>query len=268
MPYDMKVARCQCDPNCKNPPEGENSPFCKEHAKQCKRQSPLSGSEPDYKPELYNPFKGVLDLINCYDYAANNQYDEKGNPILPKDPKCTREACPLPFVQPGKASGYPSWSKIKGKRCPDVMARVLGDIPGSRISSFEEPCPKGMRKIAFVVDENNDYHVVRQDSNGFWSHKPGSTKVTPYDALQRKIYDPSLASWLYPGSGLHYKQFCGFVLIPATQMYRLKRGGLRSARSIRSARKHSSIRSARKHSSIRSVKQSKHSKRSTRRKRN
>ena len=260
----MKVARCQCDPNCKNPPEGENSPFCKEHAKQCKRQSPLSGSEPDYRPELYNPFKGILDLINCYDYAANNQYDERGNPIMPKDPKCTRESCPLPFVQPGKASGYPSWSKIKGKRCPDVIARVLGDIPGSRISSFEEACPKGMRKIAFVVDENNDYHVVRQDSNGFWSHKPGSTKVTPYDALKRKIYDPSLASWLYPGSGLHYKQFCGFVLIPSSQSYRLKRGGLRKHSSKRSTRKHSSKRNTRKHSSIRSTR--KHSSiRSTRR---
>jgi hypothetical protein len=122
------------------------------------------------------------------------------------------------------------------------MARVLGDIPGSRISSFEERCPKGMRKIAFVVDENNDYHVIRQDSNGFWSHKPGSTKVTPYDALQRKIYDPSLASWLYPGSGLHYKQFCGFVLIPATQMYRLKRGGLRSTRSVKRSNKRSTLR--------------------------
>lgn len=70
-------------------------------------------------------------------------------------------------------------------------------------------------------------------------------KATPYDALKRKIYDPSLASWLYPSSGLHYKQFCGFVLIPASRTYQLKRGGYKKTRSKRSKR--SKTRKTRRH---------------------
>ena len=232
MPYDMKVARCQCDPSCRDAP-AEGSHFCAKHSGKgkCARRAPLSGAEPDLVPDLYNKFKGLLEFENCYGYAANNYKD--GIPILPKKPNCTIDSCPIPFTQPGKGSGWPDWPKIKGKRCPDVIGRVLGDIKGSKRSNFEEPCPKGMRKIAFVVDEKNDYHVIRQDSNGFWSHKPGSTKVTPYDALKRRIYDPSLASWLYPGSGLHYDKFCGFVLIPTNRTYRLKRGGSKRFRTRR-----------------------------------
>jgi hypothetical protein len=210
-------ARCQCSPSCNNPPL-DNSPFCATHIKFCPRRAPLSGFEPEFKPELYNKHSGIKEALNCFAYA----FDYRG---LPKKVGCTKDSCPVPFPQPGRASGYPKWSKVKGKRCPDLIGRLFGDVPDIKMATFEKRCPKKYSKIALVVDEDEDYHFYRQDSNGYWSHKPGATDVTHIDATGRPIYDPQLASKLYPGSGLHYNQFCSYLCAPKTRKLRLKRGG-------------------------------------------
>jgi hypothetical protein len=213
-------ARCQCTPSCKNQPL-ENSPFCAVHIKFCPRRSPLSGYEPEFNPDLYNKHKGVKEALNCFAYAFDYRR-------LPKN--CTKDSCPVSFPQPGRASGYPKWSKVNGKRCPDLTARLFGDVPDLKMSSFEGRCPKKYSKIALVVDEDEDYHFYRQDSNGQWSHKPGATSVTHLDATKRPIYDPQLASRQYPDSGLHYDQFCGYLCAPKTRRLRFKRGGVRKTR--------------------------------------
>lgn len=219
MVQTRKKARCQCDPSCKNPPL-QNSPFCKDHLQFCPRISPLTGWEPQYNPPKYNYYKGVKESHNCFAYALD--YME-----LPKKKGCTTDSCPVGYPQPGRASGFPKWEKVQGKRCPDVMARAMGDVPGARPAQFTTKCRKRERKIAFVTDEDQDYHVYRQDSNGYWSHKPGATEVTHLDATKRPIYDPQLASRYYPDSGLDYDNFCGYLCIPATKKHRLKRGGKR-----------------------------------------
>jgi hypothetical protein len=216
-------ARCQCSPSCKNPPL-DNSPFCALHIKFCPRRSTLSGFEPDFNPDLFNKFKGVKEAQNCFAYAFDYRH-------LPK--KCTKDMCSAPFPQPGRSSGYPKWSKVNGKRCPDLMARLFGDVPDLKMSTFEKRCPKKYSKIALVVDEDEDYHFYRQDSNGYWSHKPGATDVTHMDATGRPIYDPQLASRLYPGSGLHYDKFCSYLCAPRTRTLRFKRGGKRNTRKQR-----------------------------------
>ena len=213
-------ARCQCMPSCKNLPL-ENSPFCEKHIKFCPRQSLMTGYEPKFDPSLFNKYKGVKEALNCFAYAFDYRK-------LPKRADCNKDSCPVPFPQPGRASGYPKWSKVKGKRCPDLMGRLFGDVPNLKISSFEGRCPNKSSKIALVVDEDEDYHFYRQDSNGNWSHKPGATDVTHIDATGRPIYDPQLASRLYPGSGLHYDQFCSYLCAPKAQKITLKRGGKRS----------------------------------------
>ncbi len=215
MPPDP--TRCQCDPACKEPPL-PNSPFCKRHKTQCSRKAPLTGFEPPYEPEKYNRHKGIRESHNCYTYAFNYLQ-------LPTSKECTKKACPLPFPQPGRAAGYPKWSQVKGKRCPDLLARIMGDVPGSTPTTFDAQCPKGQRKIALVADEKEDYHFYRQDADGYWSHKPGATEVIRKDATGRPIYDPQLASRRYARSGLDYDQFCSFLCIPATTRHRLKRGG-------------------------------------------
>jgi hypothetical protein len=218
----LKKARCQCDPGCKNPPL-ENSPFCKAHMRYCPRKAQLSGYEPEYNPDLYNKHKGLKDAQNCFAYAFDYKH-------LPKINGCTKNACNVPFPQPGRASGYPKWSEVKGKRCPDIVSRLYGDVPDLKMGSFKNKCPKNYSKIALVVDEDEDYHFYRQDSNGYWSHKPGATDVTRLDATKRPIYDPKLASRYYPESGLHYDEFCSYLCAPKHHKLRFKRGGKRGSK--------------------------------------
>lgn len=224
-----KSPHCQCDPTCPHPPES-NSPFCRKHARSCPRRAPLSGSEPAYQPDKYNRHRGIKESHNCYTYALNYLN-------LPPSKRCTKTSCPLPFPQPGRASGYPKWSNVKGKRCPDLIARIMGDVPGSSVSTFEAKCPAGTRKISVVADEDEDYHFYRQDSNGYWSHKPGATDVIHRDATNRLIYDPELASRYYPSSGLHYDNFCSYLCVPAKKNHRLKRGGIRKTKAKRTTKK-------------------------------
>jgi hypothetical protein len=213
-------AVCQCMPGCKNPPLN-NSPFCKDHIKFCPRRSPLTGYEPEFDPDRFNKFKGVKEAHNCFAYAFDHIQ-------MPK--KCTKDSCPIPFHQPGRKSGYPKWSKVNGKRCPDVLARLFGDVKGLKMASFEKGCPANTSKIALVTDEDEDYHFYRQDSNGYWSHKPGATDVTHLDATKRPIYDPQLASREYSESGLNYDNFCGYLCAPKGKKLKFKRGGNRNTK--------------------------------------
>ena len=209
------MARCQCDASCRNTPEPQSA-FCKKHQKSCKRIAPLSGSEPTYYPPKYNKYKGIKEANNCFSYAFDYIH-------LPK--KCTKDECSIPFPQPGYKSGHPKWPDVKGKRCPDLIGRLMGDIPSLKMSDFTEKCPKGSHKIVVVTDENEDYHFYRQDKNGFWSHKPGGTEVTNVDATGRPIYDPALASREYPNTGLNYKNFCGYMCVAARKKGHQLRGG-------------------------------------------
>jgi len=213
-----KKAQCQCMASCPHPPL-EHSPFCAKHQRFCPRRSPMTGREPTFDPDVYNKQKGLKESLNCFAYAFDWQQ-------LPKS--CSKDACSAPFPQPGRASGYPKWSKVKGKRCPDLVARLMGDVPALKMSTFENKCPKNTSKIALVADEDEDYHFYRQDSNGFWSHKPGATEVTHLDATKRPIYDPQLASRHYPQSNLNYDQFCSYLCAPKNKRLRFKRGGKRT----------------------------------------
>ena len=208
----------------------KGSPFCAVHAS-CPRRAPLTGSELPYDPQRYNRLRGDRESHNCYAYALD--YLER-----PKK-KCSAVSCPVPYPQPGRASGYKKWSNVDGKRCPDLMARLMGDIKGIRIgASFEQPCPKGMRKIATVVDPKEDYHFYRQDASGMWSHKPGGQAVTHLDTSGRPIYDPALAYRISKEAHLNYDQFCGYQCVPVMhngkkRTFRLGRGGRRRRQTRR-----------------------------------
>jgi hypothetical protein len=207
----MAKPRCQCDPSCKNQPL-PRKPFCKEHL-DCTRKSRPSKYTTPYEPWRYNKYPGVQESLNCYAYAFDYRR-------LPKT--CTKQSCPVSYPQPGRASGYPTWSKVKGKRCPDVVARIMGDVHGSKLTTFEKTCKGKTRKIAVVADPDQDYHFYRQDADGYWSHKPGATKVTRLDTTKRPIYDPALASRDNKSSNLNYDKFCGYMCIP-TKKARLRR---------------------------------------------
>jgi hypothetical protein len=207
-------SQCQYSVECKNEPL-EGKPFCKKHIKY-PIKSTLTGYEPVYNPDIYNKIFGIKESHNCFAYA----FGEHQLKIHKKG--CTKESCDIPFVQPGMASGYPKWSKVNGKRCPDLIARLLGDVPDLKLSTFENQCPNKMRKIALVVDPKEDYHFYRQDSDGYYSHKPGGTDVIRTDATGRPIFNPELASRDYPKKGLNYGDFCSYLCIPADKSHNLK----------------------------------------------
>ena len=203
----MARARCQCKPSCSNLPE-KGRPFCRYHRRQCTRKSPVTQWTPPYAPWRFNKYKGVQGTLNCYAYAMDYLK-------IPKT--CTLDNCNVSYPQPGLASGYPEWSIIKGKRCPDVLARIMGDTPGAYVTTFEKKCRGKTRKIALVADPDQDYHFYRQDKDGYWSHKPGATKVKRKDTTDRPIYDPQLAARDNKESNLNYDRFCGYMCVPTTK---------------------------------------------------
>ena len=225
--------RCQCMATCVRPPlPGEA--FCKEHMRQCPREAPLSGYEPAYEPERWNAKQEVRTTHNCFSYAMN-VIDNKQIQACLQDPKCD-----VPFHQPGSPSGFPKFNDKDPKTCPNMIARLLGDNPSILPSAFELRCPKGTSKIALVVDEDEDYHFLRQDSNGYFSQKSGALPVTNLDARKHKIFDAQLANhnWTRPNDDpLNYDRFCGYFCVPRDTPLYMKIGGSRSGLRMKRYRK-------------------------------
>lgn len=65
-----------------------------------------------------------------------------------------------------------------------------GLIPTTR----EAVAPCGMTKVALVIWPYHDYHWYRQDSDGLWSHKRGSSEATNLDRSGNIITDPESAA--------------------------------------------------------------------------
>lgn len=223
--------RCQCLATCPNPALPTKA-FCAKHMKSCPRRAPLSGSEPRYEPDRWNLEDVVRLTHNCFSYAYNI-IDPKQIEACKKDPTCDP-----PFHQPGSESGYPRFNDSDPKTCPNMIARLMGDNPKRIIpSSFELKCPRGTSKIALVVDEDQDYHFLRQDkphgnsSMGMFSQKSGAMPVTNLDAKGHEIFDVALADHNFDNrrrkDPLNYDRFCGYFCIPRHEPLFIKTGGRR-----------------------------------------
>ena len=160
------------------------------------REIPLvdPDSNPRWEPGKWNNNRRILLSTNCYAYACNDAYHHayKTKP------------------QPGELANMP-FRRVQDFSDSRVRLRVMGDdlmrgrnqiqrlIPMVRLRS--DPVPdhvvnvKGYYLIALVVAPHEDYHWVRQDNDGMWSHKPGHTEVTDLDWHGRPIYDPRDATF-------------------------------------------------------------------------
>jgi hypothetical protein len=138
--------------------------------------SPLSNSELDYDPNLWNNNIEIKNSHNCYSYA------------LGKIVKKLKSK-----AQPGYASGY-NHIKNSDYNCKNFRERMKKDSPGSYLEKFDNPCYPGFYKIFLALDPGNDYHWWRQDSNSYWSHKPGSSKVSNLDGSNKVIINPLLSN--------------------------------------------------------------------------
>lgn len=150
----------------------------------------VNGEEPDWDPERWRTHERVN---NCYAYAFDNLKLRDGKP------------------QPDNQDP----DKFNCRDLVKWINRDLVDQSGNKYymnsGSFDQPCPKGTHKI-YLVHSGDDYHFYRLDSDGKWSHKPGSTPVIREDADGKEIIDPSKANHNY---GHHnYDTSCGFFCVP------------------------------------------------------
>ena len=187
----------------------------------------MTGWEPKFNPRLWNDKKQHRETHNCFSYAMN-VLDQK------QIDACLSSNCDVPFHQPGAVGGYKPFNSVTPKTCPDMIARILGDNPGIRPISFEEQCPPRTSKIALIVDEDEDYHFLRQDANGWWSQKGGAKPVTNLDASKHPIWDPTLCdhNWTNSLGPLNYDVFCGFLCVPRVDPLKIKSGGGRPTRRV------------------------------------
>ena len=75
------------------------------------------------------------------------------------------------------------------------------------LGKTDGPCTGCMHKVALVVAPGTDFHWYRQDNNGKWSHKPGSTAVRNVDESGQEITSPETAN-----RGM-YTSFCGYFCV-------------------------------------------------------
>jgi hypothetical protein len=158
-----------------------------------KEFGPLSGSELDYNPHLWNNRNNIRTTHNCYTYALGK--------IVPElDSK----------AQPGYASGYNHISN-KNFDCKSFRERLKRDAPTSYLENFDNSCLPGFYKVFLALDPMNDYHWWRQNSDQLWSHKPGSSEVTDLDADGNKIKNPLTSNRNFKHRNYH--QPCFFACI-------------------------------------------------------
>jgi len=133
------------------------------------------------------------------------------------------------------------------KSCPNLIARLYGDGKYSSMGKYtegqyipvkyDERCPQGTSKIAFIIDTKRDYHVLVQnnkESDGYFSHKGGQGPATDKDAQGHRIADIRRANFNYSNKPdkLNYTHFCGYFCISRSIVHAaVPKGGRRSSGS-------------------------------------
>ncbi|MDJ0822673.1 MAG: hypothetical protein QNJ09_12805 [Paracoccaceae bacterium] len=133
---------------------------------------------PSYNPGFWNtPIRQPFN--NCYNYANNQATNTR--------------------AQPGKGTG----KKYTKHSCSNVMPASVRD---GLVSVPNFKTKRSGWYVALVVAPGIDYHWYRQDDNGCWSHKPGSTAARNTDNSGNAITDPATCD-----RGI-YTHFCGYMV--------------------------------------------------------
>lgn len=166
---EYELVREQVEKNVEGGPAGSSKGF-----------EPMA--EPPFDPGKWNNNETVRLNNNCYNYAND---------------KITNT-----FAQPGRASGFQApYPPSCGGTSEGATKDGLISIPDPAVTPVEG------QVVALVVapgPQMFDYHWYRRDSNGKWSHKPGSTSATNRDNSGKAIDDPRNCD---RGP---YGNFCGF----------------------------------------------------------
>lgn len=140
---------------------------------------------------------------NCYTYAINQHV----NPYTNKPYES------YSYCQPGLLGGVGKYNRKHFDTDFDVYLKYiqadLYDIGYNiTVSTYDEYVEDDKAwKIAFCFERGYDYHFYRQNKDGTWSHKQGSSKVVRFDNSGNTIYNPEECD---RGA---YSTFVGFYII-------------------------------------------------------
>ena len=125
-------------------------------------------TNPPYEPKKWNDNANTRDNNNCYNYATNKKTNT--------------------FAQPGKKTGQ-IYASLTGKDVCDAAVRdglVKLANPGGGKFPKTDLC-----LVALFIWKNVDFHWVRLDNTGKWSHKMGGTPATNLDNDKKEMKDPT-----------------------------------------------------------------------------
>jgi hypothetical protein len=166
------------------------------------KNNTYKGHSPGAKP--YNPRLWNDDLVNrCYNYSNNKKTDPTARPG-----RGGNKELPPKYNSTVAGSGYSQ---------TDLINAMLAD--GILQNDKKTPCPPKTWKVAWMYKLKStsnsksgiDYHFVRMDKNGIWSHKPGQLDVINTDDNGNLITDPKLSFEL--GGFKGYNRFGGFLTV-------------------------------------------------------
>ena len=168
-----------------------------------------------------------LELNKLADVNCNNTPIREGHNGIPKyDPYGNHGGCYIvkeehnncynygthvitnTFAQPG----YGSTGQRHSTTCSGMINGSIKD--GLKYIGMKLPSnqPAVGHYVALILSDYYDFHWLRKDSNGLWSHKPGSTPIINTDRNGNLIYDPSIQKISF------YDKFCGYFLVVPTNI--------------------------------------------------
>jgi hypothetical protein len=146
--------------------------------------TPIKGSDsvPSFDPKSDDQgcFEEKQWDNNCYNY---------GNDIVTNS-----------FAQPGRGTGH----KWEANTCEDVKKAAIYDGLEWVGTEYPSKKPEHGHYIALLIWPGTNFHWVRLDSNGMWSHKPGGTEITNKDNNGESIKDPASQDFS------PWSEFCGY----------------------------------------------------------
>ena len=160
---------------------------------------------PDYMPESWNGEHCNNNL--AYTYALNVLCHSKDKGWF------------MPGERTGQKIPFDALTSSWGMRHA-LLGDGLIECPSGFDPHVYSSIPQKCHVIAAYVTESKKlFHFFRQDSDGGWSHKFGSSNVTMLDAGGREIIDPRTACRYYSHvergvTTTSFDQLVGFFFVP------------------------------------------------------
>lgn len=133
-------------------------------------------------------FQTMQSENNCYNYGTDVLTDT--------------------FAQPGRGSGVCARTDrpCVPNTCEDVRRAAVSDGLVDAGTALPSALPRSGHFVSLHIWPKSNFHWLRMDADGTWSHKPGGSRVRDVDNRGRKIVDPAKAD-VSPWS-----THCGYLL--------------------------------------------------------